>query len=860
MAPSKNSKRPIVHLVCQAHIDPVWMWPWQEGAREAISTFHTAANLVDEYPGFIFNHNESLVYQWVEENDARLFARIKKLVKAGRWQITGGWFLQPDCNLPGGETIVRLVLEGRRYFKQKFNAEPTVAYNFDSFGHLASFPQILKQAGFGMYIHCRPPQYLLNLPAPLYQWQGHDGTRMLAIRPDTGWYCTGPEGVPGTQTPHQQALNGIAQARASGLDQLVMWGLGDHGGGPTREDLNTLGELIAATHDVDVRHSTHEAFLARISKQVKVRELPVHADELQRAFAGCYTSVAPVKRAMRRAEALLDSAERWAAIAWWRTGLPYPAAELARAWNEAMFNTFHDTLAGSFIETAHAGVMDGFGFANHTASTVIFKSQNALLPSTLPQLGSVPFYVFNAHPVPMRMPVSRHIMFDYRPLPDIPDFGLFDEQGNAVPCQVGGGTYQQSSNSWQPHIHFMAEVPPLSVRRYEVRVGAKPARSANPLTVSDTAEGIVVENTRLRAAFSHEHAALVSLVDLASGREMLSGPVQVCAMRDTGDAWGGEANTDFNTLIAAFAALTPEQVGAQWAGEDTATGSALRVLPSDAHPALKGQRGNVSCTVEALSCWRNSLASVQVTLYADAPHVDVAVRLHLGDRRKMIKLQIPFDLPQPTVRCEVPYGIATRAADGSEHSGNRWVTIASGAAAAGVANNGQYGFAVKPEGTLGLSLARSAVHTRWGDQTIEPYERHTFIDQGQIDTAFRIVVGAPEDVAQRIVPNALELNQPLDGFAVFYPPMPRQTGEDAARPFLSVEPATVQVGALKKAGGENALIVRLVESAGRDTEAQLTVDGLPRGKRIALKAHEIKTLKLTRKGKRTQVSAVKLSV
>jgi alpha-mannosidase len=441
-------------------------------------------------------------------------------------------------------------------------------------------------------------------------------------------------------------------------------------------------------------------------------------------------------------------------------------------------------------------------------------------------------------------------MFDYRPLPQIPDFALFDEAGAAVPCQIGGGTYQQSSGSWQPHIHFIAEVPAMSVRRYEVRVGAQPARSAMPLTVEESAAGIVVENTWLRATFTREHAALVSLVDKTHGRELLRGPLRMVAMRDTGDAWGGETNVDYFTELGAFTALTPAEVGARWAGEDEATGEALRVLPSAAHPVLKGdaaQRNTISCTIEGLTGWRSSLASIQVTLYADLPHIDVQTRLHLGDRRKMVKLVAPFALPEPDVRCEVPYGIARRAADGSEHAGNRWVTIGAGDAAVGITDDGQYGFAVRPDGTYGASIARSAVHTRWGDQTIEPNERHTFIDQGQIDTAFRLVVGTPDDVAARISPTAATLNQPLDMFAVFYPPMPRQSGEDAARPFVRIEPATVQLGALKKADGDDALVLRLVESAGRATKATVHVDGMKRAKTLTLRAHEIRTLRAVRR-------------
>ena len=238
----------------------------------------------------------------------------------------------------------------------------------------------------------------------------------------------------------------------------------------------------------------------------------------------------------------------------------------------------------------------------------------------------------------------------------------------------------------------------------------------------------------------------------------------------------------------------------------------------------------------------------------------------------MAKLVFPFNLPNPQVSCEVPYGVARRTSDGSEHAQNRWVRLdeadearhpagARGAArasakraksrrlAVGVANDGQYGFAVSAEGSLGLSLARGAVHTRWGDQPIEPNEHHTFVDQGQIDTRFRLVAGTVDEVAAALIPAALELNQPLDVFAVFYPPTPRLDPEQASLPFLQVSPPTVQLGALFKAEGEDALIARLVESVGRPTTATLSVEGAVDDYILNLNPFEIMTLKIKRKSK-----------
>ena len=132
-----------IHLICNSHLDPVWMWDWEEGYGEAVSTFHQAELFCQEFD-FIFNHNEAVLYEFIEEHDPELFARIKEQVKAGQWHIMGGWYLQPDWNMPSGEAYVRQIGLGRKYFAENFDARPTTAINFDSFGHSVGLVQILK--------------------------------------------------------------------------------------------------------------------------------------------------------------------------------------------------------------------------------------------------------------------------------------------------------------------------------------------------------------------------------------------------------------------------------------------------------------------------------------------------------------------------------------------------------------------------------------------------------------------------------------------------------------------------------------------------------------------------------------------
>ena len=170
-----------IHLVCNAHIDPIWQWDWPEGVSATLSTFYTAARLCDEFD-YIFCHNEVTVYKYIEEYAPELFEKIKELVKLGKWHIMGGWYLQPDCNLPCGESFVRQIREGQRYFKEKFGVCPKTAINLDPFGHTVGLVQIVKKCGQDSYLHVRPFKHELSLPNDQFIWRGLDGSEIKATR------------------------------------------------------------------------------------------------------------------------------------------------------------------------------------------------------------------------------------------------------------------------------------------------------------------------------------------------------------------------------------------------------------------------------------------------------------------------------------------------------------------------------------------------------------------------------------------------------------------------------------------------------------------------------------------------------
>src|SRR5690554_5323022 len=225
-----------VHLLCNAHLDPAWLWEIEEGIGETLSTFRIAADFCEEFDAFVFNHNEVILYQWVEEYDPALFERIRSLVQAGKWHIMGGWYLQPDCNMPSGESFVRQMLVGRHYFKEKFNRVPTTAINFDPFGHTRGLVQIMAKSGFDSYIVCRPIQEDCPLPSDEVNWIGYDGSSIIAHR-TFGFYLTS-KGKAGEKV--EKWIETYPERNPG----LVLWGIGNHGGGPSREDLAQLKELM----------------------------------------------------------------------------------------------------------------------------------------------------------------------------------------------------------------------------------------------------------------------------------------------------------------------------------------------------------------------------------------------------------------------------------------------------------------------------------------------------------------------------------------------------------------------------------------------------------------------------------------
>ena len=248
-----------IYCVGNAHLDPIWMWRWQEGSAEAKATVRSALDRMKEFPDFKFVCSSSSVYRWIEEFDPDMFEEIRARVAEGRFVIVGGWIVQPDCNNPSGEAFARHGLYGQRYFMEKFGTCARVGYNGDSFGHNAMLPQILKKSGMDAYVFMRPMEHEKAMEHDLFRWVAPDGTGVDAIRL-WGCYCN--------RFDHEERLAELLQQNSDGCQTGVdafplFYGVGNHGGGPTIRHIELLKAWAQAHPEQNVVFSDLSDFFAK---------------------------------------------------------------------------------------------------------------------------------------------------------------------------------------------------------------------------------------------------------------------------------------------------------------------------------------------------------------------------------------------------------------------------------------------------------------------------------------------------------------------------------------------------------------------------------------------------------------------
>ncbi len=786
-----------VHLICNAHIDPIWQWDWQEGVSAVLSTFKSAAELAEKYD-YIFCHNEVTVYKYVEEYAPELFEKIKKLVKSGKWIIMGGWYLQPDCNMPSGESFVRQINVGKMYFKEKFGVEPSVATNLDPFGHTQGLVQILKKCGYNGYLFMRPYKYELELPSEQFLWKGLDGSEIKAVR--TGSY----------NTPLGNAAGAIEQKAADAMGEVVcaLWGVGNHGGGPSEKDIKDIDEMMKNAADKKYIHSFPENFFDKIEPK------NVFDKSLRISMPGCYTSMRKVKRKHAELESELSLAEIMLTVAYNNKKLnEYPHKEIREIEEDLLNAEFHDVLPGSCVK---CGEDNGLKLLDHgllNAERLKTKAFFALMKEQAPAKdGEFPIVVFNPNHYKTRENIECEFSLADQNWNEknVSSVKVYDESGKEIKAQV----IKEESNinlDWRKKIIFEAELKPLQLNRFSVFIEYK----EKPERKKSTA--LLFNDGRKRVEIDGKTGLLKSYS--IDGVEYIKDGLRLYSFDDNADPWG-------------MGLSQLKRLGENGQPFD------LSEKPSGVFAGMKNvqivEDGEIYTGVEAFFEKDNSRARILYKIYKNSDFIDVDVNLFFGDANKIIKLEVPVSLNGRLIG-QTAFGSEELFMDARENVSQRFIAIEDGEKCVAVMNDGIYGSHYE-NGNIFLSLVRGVTYCAHPieDRQLLPDGRFTKkIDQGENDYSFRIGLikrSELERKTQEFIRKPYALN-------VF----PTGTGKNCIVKFdFSMDDEVISLVTAKQSVNGEKLIFRLLNN----TENEVTTAACFCGKELALRfvKNEVKTL------------------
>ena len=800
-----------VHLICNAHIDPIWQWDWPEGASAVLSTFQSAANLADEFD-YVFCHNEVTVYKYVEEYAPALFVKIQELVKRGKWHIMGGWYLQPDCNMPSGESFVRQIQEGKRYFREKFGKEPTTSINFDPFGHTVGLVQILKKSGQDSYLFMRPYHWDTKLPAEQFIWKGLDGSEVKACR--SGGY----------NSPLGNAvkdIKGKAEFRSTekGEDIIcALWGVGNHGGGPSRKDLADITAMMREENaGFTYIHSTPEEFFKKINPTA------VWDKSLRISMPGCYTSMNKIKKLHAKLENELYLTEKMLSTAYATGALQeYPEEKIHEITQDLLNAEFHDVLPGTCIQS---GEDNGLMLLNHgllDAERLKNRAYFALSAAQEPAAaGEFPVVVFNPHPYTVRENVECEFSLADQNWDEekVAHIRVVDDKGNPVKYQV----VKEESNlnlDWRKRVVFEAELPPLQLSRYGVYITFEPKEK------QEKTDSLVYNDGRKYVEIDGKTGLLKRYA--IDGVEYVTDGFLPVMFDDNADPWGMGAHQ----MVTMGGEEQPFVLSEKPSGV-FANMQSIQII----------EDGDIYFGVEAFFEKDATRVRVNYKIYKNNDFVDVDVRVFMGDVDKFVKLKLPVAIDGKLIG-QTAFGTEELFTDGRENVAHRFVAVDNGEKCLVLMNDSVYGSHFE-KGALYMSLVRGVTYCAHPipERQLIPTDRFTKkVDQGENRFAFRLGVvdrSQLERATQEFTQKSYALN-------IF--PTPR-TAEPKTFD-VALDDDTVSLVAMKKADGRKGILFRLLNNTENAVETALTVYGtrLP----LYFGKYEVKTV-LYEDGKLTEM-------
>ena len=808
-----------LHLVCNSHLDPVWQWDWNEGASAALATFYSAVKLAEKYD-YVFCHNEVLLSEYVEKYDPELFSQIQALVACGKWQIIGGWYVQPDCLVPSGESFIRQSALGRKYFSEKFNARPTTALNFDSFGHTRGLASILTQCGYDSYVFCRPmpdhhPLEESDLPHGPFLWEGYDGSQIKALRVEDEYlYCS----------RYGHAKEDILRKASHCDDQndvLILWGVGNHGGLSSAQDLEDIAQLQAEKEGQwKILHTTLENYFAAVFPT------DVYKKQLV-AFVKTYSSVHAIKLVHDQLENTLYLAEKMCSASALDGEYHCDTAVFEQAEKILAQIEFHDVLSGtaikigtdSSIRKAHQAIeaLKGEIFG-------AFAAKARKLPPVVPRDDNI--VIFNPYPYPYDGLVEAEFLIEDALISDEKQYllRLYDQNNNDISHQVvKEDTYINYDR--RKRLVFKTIVPPFGV----VSVGIHKTIVPKFTPFVDNDQDIVVSDAYKTVTINRKTGLLDSFV--ADGKEYINkGAFCPVLFDDDEDPWGW-----YRPSLGNADAYLP--FSADRSGTGIFTGLRGVTVTED---------GPLLTQVQALFSHGESHIVLNYRIYKGQPHMDVHCHVIWNERRKGLKLKLPLAFESDCF-AQMAFGIEHYPSNGFEYPCNRYAGACKDGKAIVIYNNSGIHSLSKKDQDLYLTLLNGSAYCAHpiDDRPLIPRPEIFVppIEQGVHDFTFRVQVNDLDD-CERI---SNELNQPVYALSFF----PHGNGNNTDSSVTLSNPKIV-ISALKRLQNGDHLI-RLYNGNDQPAATILQIKGIQ--KEIQFSPYQFSTFRFNG----TEISAIQFA-
>ncbi|MCR4439735.1 MAG: alpha-mannosidase [bacterium] len=750
-------KQDTIHVVGNAHIDMAWLWRWQETVQVCEQTFRQALEFMGKDSTFTYAQSQAQAYQWMECFHPEILAGIKEMVRRGQWLVVGGMWVEPDCNLPAGEALVRQILLGKQYLREKLGVDPRVGWTPDTFGYAWTLPQIYKKSGIDYFVTSKlwwndttPPEH------QLFWWESPDGSRILTVVPLSYVEELGEERTLRTLLDFRQAT-GVNHA-------LVLYGVGDHGGGPTKEMLARFDHMAETRLYPTVVKSSAEAFFRATETKL---DLPIVRNELYlQTHRGTYTTQGAIKKRNRQMEVLLETAEKFASFA----PLPYPEQELRRAWQGTLFNQFHDILPGSSIPEVYKDAHALYDSCQALAGSALQAALEALCAEIDTRGKGMPVVVFN--------PLS----WDRSDVAWVRLPGPLLEQSYEV---VDANGVLHAAQLHEDGLLFeVSGVPGVGYKVFWLRPAARRFWPDAPQAVPWT-----VQNGAWEVKLNAETGDIASVVDRTSGREVLAGP--------------GNQLQFFEDQPAEYDAWNIGYTGKEWRADRP---TELEVIA----------QGPVRATLRVVRPFGSSRFVQDITLYRRLPRIDISTRADWHESHVLAKAAFPVAVQARAATYEIPYGWIQRTTVPAtpaekamfEVPAQKWVDLTDDSSLHGVSllNDCKYGHDICGN-VMRITLLRS------------PKNPDPNADMGEHEFTYSLLPHAGNWQEAESHRRAFELNYPLQ--VLLTQPHPGRLGKQGSFVLLDAG-SGVMLSAVKRAEKGEATVLRVYELFGKETSVQVT--------------------------------------